>query len=287
MPRSRPAGRARTASGLRQAERALALADDDRERCASYEAVGDALLDGRADREGVRGVRPRAGAWRQPQGCRPADMARLRWKWVDAPTRWSASKAMAAHARADRGRDRPRPGRRGRGGRRGDGGPAADRRRAVHVAGRDGRGAAGARADGGRPGAGDRRAAGPAGHDVGRPRRADGAAPRAQPLRRGRRERRGAGSRCSPKIRWREEQMDVCAASARTRQALGDFAGSVEAVRKAEQLAAARRSPVAVAAGADPGRDLLPVGPLGRRARLLRAVPGRVPADGRPPAARR
>ena len=51
-----------------------------------------------------------------------------------------------------------------------------------------------------------------------------------------------------PKIRWREEQMDVCAATARTRQAIGDFAGSVEAVRKAEQLAAARRPALALAA---------------------------------------
>ena len=220
--------------GLRQAERALALAADDRERCASYEAVGDAYWMAEQIEKAFEAY-DRALEHGVAAGLPPADMARLRWKWADAPTRWSASKAMAAtreriEDEIARGLD--------------DAAAAGDEAmearlltagalftwrvetsaepqelaltvadRALEIAERLGR-------PGTTSAARDARTV--LLHALNR---YDEAA-----------ENDEARFALLPKIRWREEQMDVCAASARTRQALGDFAGSVEAVRKAEQL---------------------------------------------------
>ena len=220
--------------GLRQAERALALAVDDRERCASYEAVGDAYWMAEQIEKAFEAY-DRALEHGVSAGLPSADMARLRWKWADAPTRWSASRAMAATRQRiedeiARGLD--------------DAAAAGDEAmearlltagalftwrvetaaepqelaltvadRALEIAERLGR-------PGTTSAARDARTV--LLHALNR---YDEAA-----------ENDEARFALLPKIRWREEQMDVCAASARTRQALGDFAGSVEAVRKAEQL---------------------------------------------------
>lgn len=221
--------------GLRQAERALALAADDRERCTAYEAVGDAFWMAEQIEKAFEAY-DRALEHGVSAGLPPADMARLRWKWADAPTRWSAGKAMAmTRERIEdeiaRGLD--------------DAAAAGDEAmearlltagalftwrvetaaepqemalevadRALEIAERLGR-------PGTTSAARDARTV--LLHALNR---YDEAL-----------ENDNARFALLPKIRWREEQMDVCAAAARTRQAIGDFPGSVEAVKRAEQLA--------------------------------------------------
>ena len=198
----------------------------------------------------------------------PEDTRRLRWKWADVPTRWRARWRRPRRERSPQ-RSRwawTRPGRPGRC----DGGSAADRAGAPRLpAGRDDRAAAGAR----RSLVADRaleigRAAGPAGAPTSAAR--DARTVLLHALNRydeALENDEAPASRCSVSIRWREEQMDVCASAARTRRRAGDFAGSVAAARPGEQLAH-RDDPLAVAARAEHGRDLFLMGPLGRRARL-------------------
>jgi class 3 adenylate cyclase/tetratricopeptide (TPR) repeat protein len=81
-------------SAMRQATRALALAEDDRERAMAQEAVGDAHWMAERSNEAWEAYRlalehgVKAGLSRHV-------MARLRWKFVDLPTRWGAGKPMA------------------------------------------------------------------------------------------------------------------------------------------------------------------------------------------------
>jgi class 3 adenylate cyclase/tetratricopeptide (TPR) repeat protein len=83
---------------LRQAGLAQSLAQDDRERALAAEAVGDAHwmaehLDEALDAYGV------ALEHGHQAGLGESDMARLSWKWVDLPTRWGGLQLRAAPTR--------------------------------------------------------------------------------------------------------------------------------------------------------------------------------------------
>jgi class 3 adenylate cyclase/tetratricopeptide (TPR) repeat protein len=221
--------------GLRQAERALSLAVDDVERSAAYEAVGDAHW--MAERiEKAFEVYDLALSHGLAAGLPPVDRARLRWKWADSPTRWTASRALAtSRERIEQevalGLEDAREA----------GDEAMEARlltasalftwrvetaeepqeRALALADRALE--IGERLE--RPGttSAARDARTVLLHALNR---YDEAL-----------ENDEARFALLDRIRWREEQMDVCASTARTRQVLGDYAGAVAAVRRAEQLA--------------------------------------------------
>jgi class 3 adenylate cyclase/tetratricopeptide (TPR) repeat protein len=78
-------------SAMRQASRALALAAADPERAFAHEAVGDAQW--MAERsDDAWGSYRLALEHATAAGLERAVMARLRWKFVDLPTRWGAGK---------------------------------------------------------------------------------------------------------------------------------------------------------------------------------------------------
>ncbi|HVG89740.1 MAG: adenylate/guanylate cyclase domain-containing protein [Gaiellales bacterium] len=222
--------------GLRQAERALGLADDETERARALEAVGDAHW--MAER-----VNKAMDAYRdslehaEAAGMDARATARLRWKWVDIHTRWTDGKPPEElhheiHDAISRGLTDARAA----------GHEALEARLLVaealfvwrievaeppQVAALDLTDRAlaiGARL--GRPGivsaANDARSALlTALHRYREAAETD--------------ERRFA---MLDRLSSREEQMDACAGSARSRQNLGDYAGSVAAVQRAESLAA-------------------------------------------------
>jgi class 3 adenylate cyclase len=74
---------------LRQAVLAQSLASGDDERSAAAEAIGDARWMTEAAEEAFSAYRE-ALEHAERAGLRPDDLARLRWKWVDMPTRWGS-----------------------------------------------------------------------------------------------------------------------------------------------------------------------------------------------------
>jgi class 3 adenylate cyclase/tetratricopeptide (TPR) repeat protein len=74
---------------LRQANLALSTASHDAERALAYEAIGDAQWMSQALDESSEAYE-QALHHAAAAGADPAQMARLRWKWVDLPTRWGA-----------------------------------------------------------------------------------------------------------------------------------------------------------------------------------------------------
>ncbi|MGN6379649.1 MAG: ATP-binding protein [Gaiellales bacterium] len=78
-------------AAMHQASRALAMAEDDRERALAQEAVGDALWMAESSSDAWQAYRlalDHAVSANLPRNV----MARLRWKFVDPPTRWGAAK---------------------------------------------------------------------------------------------------------------------------------------------------------------------------------------------------
>ncbi len=74
---------------LRQATLALSLADGDRDRALALEAAGDAhWMAERIDDSFESYKQALEAGERAPEGA--SEVARLRWKWVDIPTRWGA-----------------------------------------------------------------------------------------------------------------------------------------------------------------------------------------------------
>ena len=223
-PRAAP-GRAGAGAGRRRPE-----------RCASYEAVGDAFWMAEQIEKAFEAY-DRALEHGVSAGLPPADWPACAGSGRDAPTRWSASRAMAATRQRiedeiARGLD--------------DATAAGDEAMEARLL------TAGALFTWRVETAAEPQELALTRWPTGRWRSPSGWAGRARPRRPATRarccstrstattrrlENDEARFALLPKIRWREEQMDVCAASARTRQAIGDFAGSVEAVKKAEQLA--------------------------------------------------
>ena len=70
----------------------------------------------------------------------------------------------------------------------------------------------------------------------------------------------------------REEQMDVCSSAARTRTARGDFAGADRRRRPGRRARRGQRQPLGGVAGAEQGRRALLVGQVGRGDQDVRAV---------------
>jgi class 3 adenylate cyclase len=83
---------------LRQAGLAQSLAQDDRERALAAEAVGDAhwMAENLDEALDAYGSALEAAHRAQLDGT---DMARLSWKWVDLPTRWGGLQLRAAPTR--------------------------------------------------------------------------------------------------------------------------------------------------------------------------------------------
>jgi class 3 adenylate cyclase len=73
----------------RQATLAQSLAADEREHALAAEAVGDACWMTEAADEAWSAYRQALGH-AERAGLGPGDLARLRWKWVDMPTRWGS-----------------------------------------------------------------------------------------------------------------------------------------------------------------------------------------------------
>ena len=74
---------------LRQAALAQTLAQGDRERSQAAEAVGDARWMTEEAEEAMQAY-GEALEHAEAAGADPGDLARLRWKWVDMPTRWGS-----------------------------------------------------------------------------------------------------------------------------------------------------------------------------------------------------
>ncbi len=74
---------------LRQAALAQTLAQGDRERSQAAEAVGDARWMTEEAEEAMQAY-GEALEHAEAGGADPGDLARLRWKWVDMPTRWGS-----------------------------------------------------------------------------------------------------------------------------------------------------------------------------------------------------
>ncbi len=74
---------------LRQAALAQTLAQGDRERSQAAEAVGDARWMTEEAEEAMQAY-GEALEHADAAGADPGDLARLRWKWVDMPTRWGS-----------------------------------------------------------------------------------------------------------------------------------------------------------------------------------------------------
>jgi tetratricopeptide (TPR) repeat protein len=88
-------------SATNQASRALAMAGDDRERALAHEAVGDALWMAESSNEAWDAYR--LALEHAVRGELPRNvLARLRWKFIDLPTRWGAGgKPFLGPARAE------------------------------------------------------------------------------------------------------------------------------------------------------------------------------------------
>ena len=266
-PRRRRARCTRTASLCDRHGLAQSLANDDRERALAAEAVGDAYwmaeqFDDALDAYG------QALEHGHRAGLGEHDMAQLSWKWVDLPTRWGGLYLRAAPTReaieaeiAD--------GLRQRCWRRG-----AEVLQARLLVARRWSCGASSRATRRRSGAGrwrtrrsDRRAAGAVGaaRDLGRAgragallvalRRFDDAADAY--------ERRMSLIR---DIAFREEQMDICASTARNRTAAGRLRRGGGGGRPGRRAGGRRRPPVGCVPGAHARRGVLLLGSLGRRA---------------------
>jgi len=75
---------------LRQATLAQSLASGDREHALAAEAIGDARWMTEAS-EDAWAAYAEALEHAERAGLGPGDLARLRWKWVDMPTRWGSA----------------------------------------------------------------------------------------------------------------------------------------------------------------------------------------------------
>ena len=94
-------------AAMHQASRALAMAEDDRERAFAHEAVGDAMW--MAESPGDAWQAYRQAVDHGVQAGLPREvMARLRWKFVDLPTRWGAAGKTAPGNTVPDGREEVR-----------------------------------------------------------------------------------------------------------------------------------------------------------------------------------